>query len=211
MTISSDSDLDGSGSSDTHFPSNQGELVKPSKVAYEGVFVAPKALPQRSQLSDSSYSRSGMVPEAQGMLNELDEKLVMLEVCCGCARLTYHCSKKGMKALGIDWSGCKDKPKGRVIWINLATSRGLAELKEQLEANKKTLKVVFMSPPYGTASGAREIRRNPDELGRVIDPKPLRSDEFPDGLPSLGGEALIKVGIANVLDANMVAVALWCD
>ena len=83
VTFASDSDLDGSGSSETHFPSNEVELVKPSKVAYEGAFVAPEILPQRSQLSDSSYSRSGMVPEAQGMLNELDEKLVMLEVCCG--------------------------------------------------------------------------------------------------------------------------------
>jgi len=117
-----------------------------------------------------------------------------------------------MRSLGVDWSGCKDKPEGQVIWINLATAHGVEELKQRLEANKRTLKVVFMSPPCGTATRAREIRRRkPDQFGRVIDPKPLRSDEHPDGIPTLGGKALVKVEIANCLYANMVKTALWCD
>ena len=126
------------------------------------------------------------VPQAYNTDNKLDEGLEVLEICCGCARLASHCSKVGLKALGVDWKGCKDKPEGRVIWIDLSTDRGVEELKAVLAANKRTLKVVFMSPPCGTASRAREIRRHkPDESGRIIDPKPFRSDEFPDGLPQV--------------------------
>ena len=120
--------------------------------------------------------------------------------------------KEGLNSLGIDWKGCKDKPEGRVIWLDLTTKRGMRDLKDILEANKHTLKIVFMSPPCGTASRAREIRRTkPDAFGKVIDPKPLRSDEHPDGLPDLGGIALEKVKSANILYENMIEIALWCD
>ena len=55
----------------------------------------------------------------------------------------------------MDWSGCKDKPEGRVIWINLATKQGIDELKDILKANIGTLKVVFMSPPLHGLAGPR--------------------------------------------------------
>lgn len=145
-------------------------------------------------------------PETDG------EELVMIEICCGCARLTKACQSNGMRALGIDWMDCKDKPEGRVVWMNLATKSGFEELQKTLDKNKGTIKIVFMSPPCGTASRAREIRRSkPDSMGRIIDPKPLRSDEFPDGLKSLRGVALEKVTTANILYSNMVRIAEWCD
>ena len=150
-------------------------------------------------------------PEVPKFPLEFREELQTVEICCGCARLTLSCKREGLNALGVDWNGCKDKPEGRVIWIDLATKRGLDELIQRLEANKGTLKVVFMSPPCGTASRAREIRRKKPKFGKWIDPKPFRSDEFPDGLPSLKGNAAEKVRIANALYANMVEIAMWCD
>lgn len=48
------------------------------------------------------------------------------------------------------------------------------------------VKYVHFAPPCGTASRAREIRR------KGCDPKPLRSDEEPDGLPHLTGMQNLK-------------------
>ena len=161
----------------------------------------------------SSGSRAAEVGKSQSQVGDpLDEGFDVMEICCGCARLTKTCQKQGLKSVGIDWSGCKDKPEGRVMWIDLSTARGLQDLIDILKANKNTLKVVFMSPPCGTASRAREIRRRkPNANGHVIDPKPLRSDQYPDGLPWLKGIAKEKVAVANSLYHNMVELALWCD
>ena len=196
----------------TFTPSDEVQLAEAAPAPAVKLTDATNPLSSGCYTVHESHSKIGSLPEASGELNEFDEGLEIVEVCCGCARLTHHCSKVGMRSLGVDWSGCKDKPEGQVIWINLATAHGVEELKQRLEANKKTLKLVFMSPPCGTASRAREIRRRkPDQFGRVIDPKPLRSDEHPDGIPTLGGKALVKVEIANCLYANMVETALWCD
>ena len=163
----------------------------------------------RSSASDINVAGSKSLG---GKVNPLDEKFVVIEVCCGCARVTKSCQSLGMKSVGVDWSGCKDKPEGRVFWHNLATDQGFENFMELLEANKGSIKVVYMSPPCGTASRAREIRRRkPNSEGKIIDPKPLRSDAHPDGLPWLKGIAKEKVRIANVLYANMVRLAEWCD
>ena len=211
MVISSDSDSDGKSSA-TCIPSDEVQLAKAVPVPAVQLGNASNPLSSGYTPVHESHFKVGNLPKARGELNEFDEGLNVVEVCCGCARLTHHCSKVGLRSLGVDWAGCKDKPEGRVIWINLATSHGRAELLQRLEANRETLRLVFMSPPCGTASRAREIRRRkPDLFGRVIDPMPLRSDEHPDGIPTLGGKALVKVEIANALYANMVEIALWCD
>ena len=173
---------------------------EPSSTAFDGA--------GKSSCSKAASSAK-VAPE---LADPLDEGFVLIEVCCGCARLTKTCQRQGMKSVGVDYSGCKDKAEGRVLWIDLSTPEGLRDLKEILRANKKTLKIVFMSPPCGTASRAREIRRRKPNLdGKVIDPKPLRSDYYPDGLPWLKGVAKEKVRVANALYHNMVEIAIWCD
>eukprot|EP00973_Karenia_brevis_P036189 4990862-Karenia_brevis.AAC.1 len=52
----------------------------------------------------------------------------------------------------------------------------------------------MFDPPCGTASRAREIRRRTGP-----DPKPLRSETHPDGLPLFSGLARHKVDMANIL------------
>ncbi len=89
---------------------------------------------------------------------------------------------------------------------------GQKEFVELCKTHKDRLKLVWMALPCGTSTRAREIRvTKPNQDGQVIDPKPLRSDEFPDGVPSLSGKAQEKVLAANSLYEFGVAVACWCD
>ena len=58
---------------------------------------------------------------------------------------------------------------------------------------------VHMGPPCGTASRAREIRASRSSHG----PPPLRSTQFPEGLPRLTGPNKTRVDQANRLIAFM--------
>lgn len=57
-------------------------------------------------------------------------------------------------------------------------------------------KGVFVAPPCGTASAARNIEVPGEDL-----PKPLRSWEQPEGLSNLSGTDLLRVSAANILYA----------
>ena len=52
---------------------------------------------------------------------------------------------------------------------------------------------IHLAPVCGTASRARDIRRFHN------DPKPLRSEEWPEGLPGLSPKELERVSLANRL------------
>jgi hypothetical protein len=56
------------------------------------------------------------------------------------------------------------------------------------------VKGVFVAPPCGTASAARNI-----DIPGEDPPKPLRSFEQPDGISGLSGLDLVRVSAANVL------------
>ena len=99
--------------------------------------------------------------------------------------------KAGFAVLGIDYKGCKDKPLCKTIWLDLTTRQGQMEFWDQIRGGR--VQYVHFAPPCGTASAARNIRR------RFIDPKPLRSAEFPEGLPGLSGIDKIRVDLANEL------------
>ena len=141
IVVSSDDDSEGGKSSATHISySNPDE---PSSSECKPVkFDTPLATSAEESFdrAEGQFCKStwnGGEPKAPGSYNELDESLEVLEICGGCARLTLHSKNIGLNALGIDWKGCKDKPEGRVIWLDLTTERGMTELKAILEANKK--------------------------------------------------------------------------
>ena len=113
-----------------------------------------------------------------------------VETFSGCSLLTAEGTKAGFDAIGVDFVDNKDTPIGRVISIDLGTTSGQSEYKAQIvEAD-----VVTFAPPCGTASRSREIRR---KFGP--DPKPLRSNDHPDGIPGLTGVDLSRVQAANRL------------
>ena len=118
---------------------------------------------------------------------------VALESFCGCARMTKHLRSQGFDAIGIDYASNKDRPESKVYWFDVTCA---SEKKEMIAWIKqiKNLKWVHFAPPCGTASRAREVRRNVPNC-----PRPLRSDELPDGLPDLSSWEQFKVSQANLL------------
>ena len=96
----------------TCIPSDEVQLAEAAPAPAVKLTDASNPLPSGYTPVHKSHSEVGSLPKARGELNELDEGLEVIEVCCGCARLTYHCSKVGLRSLGVDWSGCKDKPEG---------------------------------------------------------------------------------------------------
>ena len=67
------------------------------------------------------------------------------------------------------------------------------------------LRGVFLAPPCGTASVARQI----DIVGENP-PKPLRNLEHPDGIPGLTGVNLARVSAANILYAFCAEILEIC-
>ena len=64
---------------------------------------------------------------------------------------------------------------------------------------------VFIAPPCGTASAARNI-----DIPGEHAPRPLRTYEEPDGISNLHGLDLMRVGAANILYAFTAEVVEMC-
>ena len=134
-----------------------------------------------------------------------DAKVGAAEVFCGCARMARELQNIGFDAVAIDYKGNKDKPETKsYVELDLSRPWGVAELRKIIK--DRNVKVVFMAPPCGSASAARNIRR---KYGP--DPKPLRSLKFPDGLPNLGQIDKERVATANKLYAMAADLAWFCE
>ena len=132
------------------------------------------------------------------------EKVGAMEVFCGCARMAKELQEEGFDATAIDYKFNKDKPETKAyLELDLTTAWGVAELHRLIK--KKKVKVIFGAPPCGSASAARNIRR---KFGP--DPKPLRSAQYPDGLPDLSEADKKRIDVANNLYKVAAELALYC-
>ena len=122
-----------------------------------------------------------------------------LEVFCGSGVLAAALEKAGLVSLGIDYEGNKDKPSCKFIKLDLRTAEGRAAFWVLLR--DENVKYCHFAPPVGISSLAREIRRKGLKGKQAIDPKPLRTKDFPDGKPDLLGSDKDRVDDANLLYA----------
>lgn len=123
-----------------------------------------------------------------------------LEVCCGTAGLSRALSQAGFRAIGVDRVQivhCKDIT---IIVANIISADVQDELLRFLA--HPDLAYVHFAPPGGTASRARE-RPLPAylQLQGWIRPEPLRSEQFPLGLPDLHPKHQVRVQAANTIYA----------
>ena len=96
--------------------------------------------------------------------------------------MTAEAQKQGYIAYGIDYANNKDRPRcKKYISFDLRFIKEVERFRQWFYAKKADGRVVHvhLGPPCGTATRARDIRRE------GVDPKPLRSDEYPDGLQNL--------------------------
>ena len=121
---------------------------------------------------------------------------IVVEIFCGSARLTASLKEIGIKeAFGVDHR--TDKAGATAKRLDLTVKADQLIL---LQWIKSPLVVgVFLAPPCGTCSLARNIKLR-DSAGRIMHgPVPLRSEAFPEGLPGLGHKDRARVSAANKL------------
>lgn len=129
----------------------------------------------------------------------LHEALV-IEIFAGTGGITAWIRKAGMiSSFGTDCMKFKGN-KAPIVTLNLLTSEGRRLLWHYVD-NERVIGV-WLAPPCGTASKAREI----DNGG----PPPLRSDLLPDGLENLNKEDQERVNKANSLYLLTTQVADYC-
>ena len=120
------------------------------------------------------------------------EQLFMVEVFAGGAVLTSVAKQFGLGGIAVDKMK-KANTRCTIYQLDLLQQSD-RELLEKWLSSPLVLWVHF-APVCGTASRAREIPRP----GVHNLPRPLRSLEFPLGLPSLSADELKRVELANEL------------
>ena len=131
------------------------------------------------------------------------EDLVFVELFSGTGGLCAEVRRLGLSnSIGVDAHVSKHT-KCPVLRIDMTTDYGM-ELVWRILGQENCI-AVHMGPPCGTSSRARDIRRR-----RGPDPKPLRSDRWPDGLPSLQGSDKRRVELANELYLQCGKIFEYC-
>ena len=136
-------------------------------------------------------------------------KIYVLEIFAGSARLSKAALEQGFASIAVDHKS--DRASGIAIQhYDLTDPSHLDSLVIFIQENKDDIAMVWMAPPCGTASKARERPlKHLEKLGMSI-PKPLRSKEQPDQLDGLGGINKIKTGTANMLYDAVLVIATTC-
>ena len=120
----------------------------------------------------------------------------------------------GCEVYPIDHAGNEHRPEVDQLTIDIVTANGLQRLwslLNELNASDNVYIVaVLVAVPCGTFSRARE-RPIPVSLRRqgAPNPKPLRSTEFPYGLPDLVGPNAGRVSSANAIAKLGASVLRW--
>ena len=129
---------------------------------------------------------------------------MIVEIFAGTARVTAELKKIGMvSAFGTDHIRHRQAA-SQVVIADLTTQDGTNLLMQWLA--DPHIVGIFMAPPCGTASRARSIPLKRKTPG---DPKPLRSDRYPNGLPWLLFTDRVKVSKANKLYFLTARLVQW--
>ena len=130
-------------------------------------------------------------------------QLVFIELFSGTGGLCAEVRRLGLNSsVGVDAHVSK-QVKSPVIRIDLTSEHGLLLVWRMLEQHNVV--AVHLGPPCGTSSRARDKRRKSGP-----DPKPLRSEKFPNGLPHLVGTDLLRVRSANQLYDITARIYEYC-
>lgn len=165
---------------------------------------APMGTPRSGYASFSCREDTSVLPVFQDKpVSKGLYQAIILELCAGCAKLSSVCSRDGLTAVAIDHGSNKHTPRHHILNLDLSLEHSWATLREICTLHHVIW--VHIAPPCGTASRARDRPLTVDEWG----PRPLRSAEFPWGLPDLDGAALDRVTTANAIYWRTVQFCSW--
>ena len=146
----------------------------------------PSALPNEAQLSTARVSyldrRFG-----GGTSNSVH----FVEIFAGSARLSSEFKKAKFSVISVDTGTGKFSPESKIFPLDLLREDAQRIVTDICSAAQ----FVWLAPPCGTASRAREIGGRGQQSG----PQQLRSDLFPEGLSDLSPEDKVRVDRANSL------------
>ena len=120
----------------------------------------------------------------------LFENILFLEVFAGTSSLTIEVLKTNLRGVAIDRSA--DRAKGPITILDLTNNEDLQFLMDFIRQESRNLCLIHFAPPCGTCSAARKRKLPPEvqaELKQagITPPQPLRSEQFPMGLPGIAG------------------------
>ena len=125
------------------------------------------------------------------------EEYLIIEIFAGSARVTAALRQLGMKSsFGVDKLRSKNAMSS-VLLPDLTTPEGESLLMSWLQI--PNVVGIFLAPPCGSASRARQIPLKRKFGCKGNGPRPLRTDEFPNGFPNLNPTELSRVSLANQL------------
>ena len=193
-----------------------GPLAAPSGATVVPVSAAPVPPPSPPVPSGPVVEPSGSpvpAPTASSDPCGLPSGPLSVEICCGSANLSLHLRKQGFEIFPVDHKENRFTPRVPFHSLDLTVPSGQARLWEILSS--QSLSFVHMSPPCGTASRAREKRISEADRARGIpEPQPLRSEQFPLGLPTLAADfphEVARVRKANIIYRLCADVAAFCS
>ena len=131
-------------------------------------------------------------------------KPLVIEICAGTAMLSRCFQEVGFDVMAVDHTHNRFHPLAHICNLDLT----LKSSWEFLHYVVRNFNVCFVhaAPPCGTCSRAREIH-----LGGSKQPRPLRSSEFPHGLPQLSADEQTRVDAANSIYSQLSEFLLFCS
>ena len=116
-----------------------------------------------------------------------------VELCAGSAGLASALKELGFAILPIDWTKNRHTTFARCVSIDLTKDSARILFQQILDTGRVCY--CHMAPPCGTGSKAREIPISKQLKARgAPEPKPLRSSQWPLGLPTISGTDKILGG-----------------
>ena len=163
-----------------------GDRVEQLKRKFEEI---PSAIPVQKleDLATPSGDKSNLKPISCA---------VVIELCAGSAGLTAAIRSEGLDGLAVDSARNIHRPKAPIIRADLSSESGQRLILDIVE--KAEIVHIHAGPPCGTSTKSREIPISKAlRAAGAPQPKPLRSAEWPWGLPSLQGINRARVETAN--------------
>ena len=167
--------------------------------------------PQQTTVQ-ADYNDTGIESQSLKFAGRSVHDLLVVEIFAGSARLTKACKGLGLRAVAVDkTSGRSEGP--HIFHCDVTDPEDYQALVSFLEAEKDSLAWAHFAPACGTASKAREKKQHKLEREGFKMPQPLRSEDYPLGLPGLTGVDKLRTETANLVYeacANLIKLlASW--